>query len=302
MPSSTHRPRTHKNHPKDPSAKAPTVRPLVTGTLENLEHFRSQAERVDARDVIVCRFDLAIAQHNCGALVRALERHRAEVTELLASAVGAKILGKTISPDDLFSLPQLAEATAYAATQEPPEGPNAALQDLLPKASASRSLLLDGARALRHRHEAIAKALPDIEANSGKLDIANDCIALAALFGTHWATIHDQTPVTEADVRTADERGRGLRGMIKPKGGVDSADAAPDANAWADLRDRLWTLQVQRFDIADRIAGLFPDLDATYAPLRSRARAPSGAGAEKEASTAESDAAKGSTEPTDVKP
>jgi hypothetical protein len=109
------------------------------------------------------------------------------------------------------------------------------------------------------------------------VDAANDCVALAALFRKHAASVRGKTVVTAANVKESAELGTRLLGLLKPA-------AARNANKTAkskeivdavDARDRLWSLATEGHDVLWRAgAYLFGrgEVDARVPALQARVR------------------------------
>src|SRR5439155_18265743 len=77
---------------------------------------------------------------------------------------------------------------------------------------------------------------------------------LAVLFHDHQAKLEGRTPITAADLNRAEKLGAQLLGLLRPVRGPRKSDP-PRVLAAIDVRDRMWTMLVQRHLLLQRAAG-----------------------------------------------
>lgn len=221
--------------------------------------FLASAQAVDARAVEECRADIALAYYNVKQGVESVLGQEAAVSGL-----------PNVQLEELRALPQLAQGLAFAALQVHRDLRAATFGPLFEQALHSRRKLLKAAEAL-----AVAELLADsdVEAllTTGRHDVIEDCVALAALLKRNEARIAGRSPVTAEEVQEAEQLAAQLRGMLAPLG--DSQGGAPPPAVVATaLRDRFWTLLNQRHEVLWRCgAWLFGRaVDDHVPPLQAR--------------------------------
>ena len=147
-----------------------------------------------------------------------------------------------------------------------------AIGELQARASALRSLLLTSADALAQAGVLSMRDIDKIRAGRGWIDAATDCIELAALFRNNAAALRGKTAVTAAQVMESARVGTELLGRLKPKGTPKTSNGL---KAEVDLRDRFWTLLVNRYEVLRRAGGwLFgmDHMDENVPAIQSRQR------------------------------
>lgn len=227
------------------------------------EKFVPAAKALDAREIIACRSDVALAHRNVAHGVEAVLAHESAIRVELPK----------IDTLQIRTMPELSIAVVYAATQVDRHGPSKELGELLSRARDLRNLLLVTAESLAHAKIFEAREVAKIRAGRGDIDAAKDCIELSALFVKHAPSLRGKTPVTMAQIREAAAVGTELITLLKPKK-VRLPKKVQDEVAEArDTRDRLWTLLVQRHDTLRRVgAYLFGlrELDIIVPALQTR--------------------------------
>ncbi len=126
----------------------------------------------------------------------------------------------------------------------PPQSPDNPVKPLLDEAVPLRENLLSDAEALARRGYLDAAVVAEIRAGHGNVDIANDLVALSALFALAWAQIHGRTAATEEEVKRAGDLGPQLLAAL----GVREHGAAVAPAEAADRRARAFTLFVRAWD------------------------------------------------------
>lgn len=159
----------------------------------------------------------------------------------------------------------------------PPAGPASPLKVLLEEAAPLRANLLGDGEALARRGYLDQALLEEIRAGQGHLDLANDLVALSALFADGWDEIRDRTAATEAEINRAAELGP----LILAALGVREHGPAPGPTDAADRRARAFTLFVRAYDQARRAVTYlrWDEGDAdSFAPSLYRGRGGRGSG------------------------
>lgn len=256
---------------KTPAKAAPVTAPVpvpkVTAVGSEAAYLRylPHAEKLAAGEVLPYRLDPVLAYHNVQTGLAALGPYRDALKRALP------LLDHTA----LFDLRELAQAVVFAATQI--EGKTRSLGEtrtLLTEASQLRALLLSTAEALALSGIFKAQAIDKIRAGSGPIDLARDCIELAALFGKSEEAMKAQKLVRSEQLQRASELGTLLVGRLKP-GGARKKEAERSDAAQVTARDRLATLLWQRFrDLRKAAYYLWGDAFDTQVPaLQTRQRA-----------------------------
>lgn len=206
----------------------------IAGTQADYDMFIHDALALGDKEVVPYRADASLAYHN---VIIGLK-------SLLAREAEAKKLPDT-NLERVKQLPSQCLAVAFAAGRVN-DRPSGELRPKLARAAVLRRSLLRAADSLADAGLFRAKDVAAIHANTGKIDMANDCVALAALFTKNAAAIKGKTAITAAEVKEAGALGRDLLAVLKPSTAkrTRSAEAASEANA----RDRLWTLVTQGYD------------------------------------------------------
>ncbi|WP_437631633.1 hypothetical protein [Sorangium sp. So ce854] len=119
-----------------------------------------------------------------------------------------------------------------------------AVKPLLAEAAPLRENLLGDAEALARRGLLDAATVADIRAGQGHIDMANDLVALSALFSASWPDIAGKTAATEEEVKRAGEVGPQLLAAL----GVMEHGKGPGPTEAADKRARAFALLVHAYD------------------------------------------------------
>ncbi len=235
---------------KKPSSSTPDGDALawaaapVAGTLADYQRYAPLAEKIEARDVVVMRADPNLAYHNVEAGVALLAPLEAQVKSDLPKEKFAELLEtKAIA----LGLAYIANAADVA-----PDGSTGEIGKLLAEASALRAVLMPAAEAAAASGLVDGREVKNIKAGRGKLDLAKDNVALAALFRTSAAALRGKTAVTPQQVARAEEVGTALVALIKPKGTVKRTKKGAKADL-ADARNRMWTLLLNRYERVERV-------------------------------------------------
>ena len=229
----------------------------ATGSQADYDEFAPVAQLLTDTDVVPMRADLPLALHNVQVGVASVMAEETRLNELPGT-------DKAL----LSSFPRLVLAAIFADTQIERATPPSEVQDLLRRGAALRALLLKSADSLAEAGLLPKASVDAIRAGHGKLDSARDCIALAALFTKNAPGLRGKHPITAAQLKDASETGTALLKVLK----TGRSRRAPRVGAPpADMRDRLWTLVVRRYDALWRVgAYLFGrhDVDDKVPPLQ----------------------------------
>jgi len=125
--------------------------------------------------------------------------------------------------------------------------------------------VLSDAEALARRKLIDASVVSDIRAGQGHVDMANDLVALSALFSNNWDEIQGKTAATEAEVARAGKLGP----LILAALGMREQGAAVAPAEAAARKARAFTLFVRAYDETRRAVSYlrWPERDADeFAP------------------------------------
>lgn len=245
------------------AAQAKKSAPESKGSEAAYERYLAQARAIDPEDVIPLRADPALAYHNAlvgfDAVMEQKERIAAELPKL--------------NLEEMSALPELGQGLIFACLSvEREEKPGGSKRALLTEAAGLRRLLLASADALAEANVVRPEAIKKIRSGQGLFDIADDCIALAALFRKAAGDTKGKTPVTPSNVERAAEVGATLRRVLMPKG-APRAKPKPGEDSAVAIRDRFWTLFVHQHEQLWRAAAYLygREVDEHVPALQSRA-------------------------------
>jgi len=225
------------------------------------DSFVVAARAIEPGEVEECRADIPLAYYN---VLRGVEN-------VLGSS--AAVVGKlpNVQIEQLTALPRLAQGLAYAALQVQRELRSSSFGTFFERAQALRRKLSKAADALAEANLFPAVDVAEARIHS-RIDVVDECEALAALFRKHAAAAEGRSPVTKTDLQEVDHVTRKLRAALgEPPAGAEPGEQPPLAKA-TDMRDRLWTLLSQRHDVLWRCgAWLYGrTVDERVPPLPSR--------------------------------
>ncbi len=266
------------------SIKPPDTPAEVSPETAELESISSQAaydtflaaaRTIEASAVEECCADLVLTYHN---VTRGVEG-------VIGS--GAVVVGKLPNVDvvEMSMLPRLVQGLAFASLQVQRELKATPFGLLFEQAQNLR-------RKLRKTAEALAEAnlLADADADEvrlhGQQDVLDDCLALAAVFRRNEARLTGRSPVSPSEVRDVEQIAEKLKVLLGQQ--PAPSEGAPPLVKLIELRDRFWTLLIQRHDVLWRCgAWLYGrSVDDRVPPLVVRqavVRRPRAAPAEREA-------------------
>ena len=259
----TRKPRSTSPRPRSrtlpsPTEEAPTPE-APEGSAEAYERFLAEAMADLPVDIETFRGDPALVFHNVRDGVAAVLAHEKRLrAELPALAL-----------DPLKELPALADALLYADGREvAATGKKVDIAGLRTETRQRRRALLTAAEALVAAGLMPVERVNRIKEGSGLVDLAQDCLDLAALFREYRAATKGKTAVTAEQLEAADRVGRTLRNAVKPASGRSRPEAPREVRA----RDALAHLLRRRHaDLWRAGAWIFgPLVDQHVPPLHSR--------------------------------
>ena len=171
-------------------------------------------------------------------------------------------------------MPEMALALLFASRRvDRRQGSPGTIGKSLEQASKLRSLLIKSADALAESGDLPARDVEKIHEGKGPIDLAQDCVDLAALYRRFAHAVVGKTPVTPAQVEEAAKVGSALLTMLQPEG-TPAVGTATELSDAVDVRNRLWTMLVtEHKELRGAGAYLFKDkVDAHIPLLQSRVR------------------------------
>lgn len=225
----------------------------VTGSPEALERYRGEALGLPPELVAAYRTDATRAYHNAVAArdVVLAERDAIDAT------------GIRVKWSDVESLDDVALALIQAAALVEGDGrTRGVLKALLAEAAPLRRSMLLSARALAAQSLLPAGTVRAVHKGRGPQDTGRDLVVLAALFAEHAEKIRGKHPISAKELRRAAELGAEVVTHARSAATPKDRKRVGEAKAAADLRDRVYTLLLRRFDTLGRAAGARWGLDA----------------------------------------
>lgn len=217
------------------------------------------AQALADEDVLPYRVDIDVAIININRAIRVLEPVRADMPVHLPR----------ISLPELDALPNLALAVKLAAINAAhalPEGASA--EEMIKEGWALRKVLMPVVEGFALSGKIPLKVYTDIKRGRGVRDMASDCVSLAQVFYTYAAVVAGKHPIESATITRAELVGSWLMQNLRKH----NAEQPADKPAEVDIRDRMATLLVNRYDKLRTVAYYFHGEDyAEYVPpLNSR--------------------------------
>ena len=247
-----------------PSTEATAAAPAdEIGSQAAYDLFLPHAQKLPADKISEYRADPQLAYQN---VKRGVGNVLAELTRIKHELPSADI-------EAVRTLPQVAQGLIFSALQVNRDaGSPGTIEALLNKAHPIRRKLLKSADALVESGVILDADLAPIRPGRGKVDTANDCVALAALFRKYEKKIAGKTAITAADVAESDEVGSKLQTLLRPKGTPADNRPAPALAIAVDNRNRFMTLVEQRHELMWRIGAWLwgHAVDEHVPPLQSR--------------------------------
>lgn len=230
---------------------------VLTPSLER------EARALDPKSISQVRLPLDIVRHNALVGATAVLGQREVIATLLKKPNFAEV-ERMVSLVDL-TIRAAQNAATTEATGTTYEADIKALYPL-------RKMLLSAANSLVDAGFLPAKDVAAIHAGKGRLDAADDAIALAALFTKNKKKVAGKTPITDEHIAEAEAVGLRLKAVIKPtkaRSKREKDEAQADA---AGLRDRLYTMVLNAHEVTWKLGAMVwgKDVDKHVPPLGSR--------------------------------
>lgn len=218
--------------------------PEVTGSQAEYERFLAEARALDAREVKPFRADASLAYHNVSRGAEALLAQRVRLAR--------EVPGLDLSR--VQQLPRLALAVIFAASQVDRGAPvtRSEIRTRLARAHVLRDLLLSSASAAAKAGLIPLRKVEKVREGRGQIDVAQDCVDLAALFTEYASVLRGKTAVSSEQVREAATVGTELLSLLKPMSARRTKTQSTELTSAVDARDRLWTLLVRDAEQARR--------------------------------------------------
>ncbi|SEL89036.1 hypothetical protein SAMN05444354_109195 [Stigmatella aurantiaca] len=246
--------------------EAPAQGSAILSELESLgsqtayEEFLAAANALEPHLLEECGADIVLAYHN---VVRGLEG---------VLGRGAVLIGRLpdVNAVELSRMPLLVQGLAFAALQVERERHASQFGALFEQAQRWRRKLRKAAEALAEAELLTAADIDEVRL-SGRRGTLEDGLALTALFRRNEEKTAGRSPLTGSDVLEAEGAFGQLRMLLGPQGDGPEGRTAALRRA-LEVRDRFWTLLIQRHDVLWRCgAWLFgQNVDDTVLPLPSR--------------------------------
>ncbi len=236
---------------KSTTARSATPKSSTTPTLteegpreDALARHRDAARKLSPKEVVGCRVDVLLAQHNV----------REGVATLLAErpTFEADPDAPRVDWEVVAAVPDLAAALVLAATECVPALSDKTLRGRIGECFDLRALLLGDAQTLVRKGLLPGTKVAAIERGTGSFDAAADCVALAKLYAANATALRGKTAVSAADVRRAGALGAELLAELSPGGARRKSTVPAEAR---DLRDRLWTMLLGAYRRLEQLAG-----------------------------------------------
>jgi hypothetical protein len=247
-----------------PNPPSPADAPPEIGAQAAYDRYLAEAQKLPADKLAEYRADPQLAYQNAR---RGAENVLAELTRIKHELPFADV-------EAVRTLPQVAQGLLFSALQVNRDlGSPGTIEALLGRAHPIRRKLLKAAEALVESKVISDDDVAPIRPGRGKVDMANDCVALAAVFRRYEKATAGKTAITAADIAEADEVGSRLQTLLKTKGTPTDNRPAPGLAAAIDARSRFWTLVEARHEMTWRIGAWLwgRAVDEHVPPLQSRA-------------------------------
>jgi len=198
----------------------------------------SQAKALGAPPV--SRVPPAIAAANVRTTCKALASHLKSASKI-APGVDAKLLA---------ALPAIASAFDYAAKRIPKEASDGAIARALAVVAPLRDATLHALDAAVFCGLVDAGRVLAIHQGTGKLDMANDAVAIAGVFAEYAGTLGGKHPFTGEQIETLRAQGAFLQGVLKPGGAPREKKArGPEAT----IKDQFGALLAKAYGQAEQL-------------------------------------------------
>ncbi len=215
------------------------------------------------------RADVRIAAYNIKLGVESIFGSGEDKAERVAKIKSIAEQLPKASTKKALELPEIARALVLTAQKVTPAVSTREIEAKLAVVAGLREPILRAAELLAGKGHLPEAEVAKIRAGTGKFDQASDGVALVLLFSRNEAKVSGKHSFTAEDFTTLREASEWLMDRLTPAGAKKAPAARRDEE---DLRDRFWTLLVERHPEL-RVMGyvLFQeDFDAKVPRLQSR--------------------------------
>ncbi len=216
-------------------------------TEQAYAHFLPHAQALDAREVRPYTGFASVVYHNVSDAVDVLRKEESAVPKEIAKANFPAVYEL---PDLALALQHAVSVAEKVAVSPPPTRKQR--DQVLGRVQRLRRIMLSAAETHAAMGELPEDEVARIRTGMGPRDAAQDCIDLAALFRPNLANLKGRTPVTETIIDEATQAGTELLKFIRPSGAT-KAPKLKEVTTAVDVRNRLFTLLVRRYEVAWRI-------------------------------------------------
>lgn len=211
--------------------------------LDFVEKYRVLAAKLPADRVQVCRADVRIAAYNIKLGVESVFGSGEDKKEREAKTKSIEEELPKLSSRKALELPGIARALVLTAQKVTPVVSTGEIEAKLAVVAGLREPILSAAELLAGKGYLPTSDVAKIRAGTGKFDQASDGVALVLLFAKYAAEVTGKHPFTAEDFTTLREASEWLMDRLTPAGAKKAPAARRDEE---DLRDRFWTLLVER--------------------------------------------------------
>lgn len=214
--------------------------------------------------ILPFRADVILARHNVQRGVSNVLPFRARIEEELPRVPFVQI----------EELPELAHGVVFATLQaDVAYRSQGEIATLLAEGQPLRRKLLGSAVILVEDDLMPRDEVRAIQKGRGKLDTANDLVRLGDLFIRRGSVVAGKTSVTPAEAQRAGFLGSRLQTLIQPEDAVQERKVAPGQVEHVVMRNRLWTVLVERHILLWKVGAWLwgPDVEEYVPALQSRA-------------------------------
>jgi hypothetical protein len=218
--------------PKKPSPKKPAAPDTAAAAYKEVQ---SEIDAMSGDDLAVINVDIPQAVSTVLGVLPKIAP--------LREAIVVNLPSHPIKSFDKLGTYALAAWYTHLLTL-PPASPSSPLKPLVEEAGPLREDLLSDAEALARRKLIDASVVSEIRSGQGNIDMANDLVALSALFSNNWDEVQGKTAATEAEV----ERAGKLGPLILAALGMREQGAVVTPAEAAAKKARAFTLLVRAYD------------------------------------------------------
>jgi hypothetical protein len=232
---------------EDGVSKAPEASEAASPDASELEAIGSQmaydsfvvaAKALDLQTLEECRTDIP--------LVYSIVNRGVE--SVVGSAVVVVNKLPNVNIEQLSTLPRLVQGLAFAAVQVNRELKAAPFATLFDRAQYLRRKMGSAADALVYAGLVPAADVEAVRVHS-RIDVVEECLALAAVFQKHEARATGSSPVTKMDLQETEQVAKRLRALLDRPTEENEVGSMPALMRALEMRDRFWTLLNQRYDV-----------------------------------------------------